>query len=341
MKILSKSRLEEALSILAEDAALYVPSLKGEVTGFFPWKKGEARELVLDQLNTGLSPKSVVLPQTEKMHAFKTEKQEVEITEILPPEQNRIIFGIRACDLKAIMALDQVFLTGYIDRFYEVRRSSLTIIAQACYQPGANCFCESMGVIPTEPQSADVVLHDLGDEFGWEIKSEQGKIVTAKLTRILLDREYSKPEAKNFKKQVNREGLVEHLKEHFEHPVWEELASQCMNCGICTYICPSCYCFDIQAKNRGSEGYYFRCWDSCMYKEYNQMAGGHNPRVEKKARFRNRFMHKLAIFEERYGTPLCTGCGRCIAMCPNGVDIIKVIESLKGVDKDDDQLLQQ
>lgn len=331
MKVLSKSRLKEAFAMLAEGSELYVPLQKGEITGFFPWTKNETAELTLDVLNTCFPPKNVLLPQTEKMYAFRTEKEKVEIQEVFESKLNRVIFGIRACDLKAISALDKVFLTGFVDKFYEARRNNLTIIAQACYEPGKYCFCESMGVDPTNPEGADILLYDLGDEFGWEDRTDKGKDLTNRLAGILMEREFKKPDFKGFTARVDIEGLAEKLKTNFEHPVWEELAGKCMNCGICTYFCPGCYCFDIQVKTRGDKGYYFRCWDSCMYKEYNQMAGGHNPREDKKARFRNRFLHKLEFFQGKYGSPLCTGCGRCIVMCPNGVNIIKIIERLKEV----------
>ena len=27
-------------------------------------------------------------------------------------------------------------------------------------------------------------------------------------------------------------------------PLWEETAHRCLNCGVCTFLCPTCYCFD-------------------------------------------------------------------------------------------------
>ena len=120
----------------------------------------------------------------------------------------------------------------------------------------------------------------------------------------------------------------------FDHPVWDELSSRCINCGICTYVCPSCHCFDIQVENRGQSGSRFRCWDSCMYQEYNLMAGGHNPRANKRDRFRNRFLDKLEFFPERYGSFGCSGCGRCVALCPNGISIVSIINRLGEVNAD-------
>ena len=114
MLVLSKSRLREALTRLAEDFELYVPGQKGDISGFFLWTKEKPIELALDIVNPFFSPKSVVLPQTEKMHSFITDKQGLKIKEVFESDQDRVIFGIRTCDLRAISSLDKVFLTrGY------------------------------------------------------------------------------------------------------------------------------------------------------------------------------------------------------------------------------------
>ena len=121
------------------------------------------------------------------------------------------------------------------------------------------------------------------------------------------------------------------LKGMFEHPIWDEVSKPCMGCGTCTYVCPTCYCFDIGSDNHGAEGTKFRCWDSCMFSDYARMAGGHDPRPSKKERVRNRYMHKLSYFNERYGTTLCVGCGRCVSKCPSGMDITDFINKVQEV----------
>ena len=110
--------------------------------------------------------------------------------------------------------------------------------------------------------------------------------------------------------------------------LWDALSIKCLNCGTCTFLCPTCYCFDIEQENRNKKGVRFRCWDSCMFSEYTQMAGGHNPRPTKRDKVKNRFMHKLAWFEQRYGKKLCVGCGRCIEKCPVGLDITVLIDKV-------------
>lgn len=331
MKILPKNKVVEALNIMANSAEVYAPIYNGVNEGYFQWTDNDNDELLLNSLNTVISPKSVIIPQTEKMYAFATGTQTARIGEVYTSPKDRVIFGIRGCDLKAILATDMVFLTrGFVDEFYKERRDHVTIVANACYHPGKGCFCKDMGVNPYDPEGADVLIVDLGTKgYGWEVRTDKGEALTAKIANLLEEGEYEYPEKDKFARSIDMTGVPEKMAGMFESPVWDTLAERCMNCGICTNACPSCYCFDIQVKTWGDEGYRFRCWDSCMYSEYSTMAGGHNPRADKKERYRNRFMHKLDFFHERYNEYLCTGCGRCVVLCPNQVSIVEVINQVK------------
>ena len=332
MKVLKFGKIEQVLDRLAQQAEVYVPMLRGQQTGFYSWNTYDEGydDLMFDILNVYQSPKHVILPQTEMMYRFRQEGQDViidaEAQEITP----KIIMGIRSCDVRGIEHLDAVFLTkGYVDEFYKARRDKITIIANACYNPGTNCFCASMGVNPTDPEAADIIMREVEVGYVWDVKTEKGQAVTKQIEDLLEKEEVELFPLKRFLRKVDYEGVAEKLKDMFDDPMWEKYSEPCQTCGICTYLCPTCYCFDIQVKTWGEEGYRFRCWDSCMYREYTQMAGGHNPREAAKERFRNRFLHKLQFFTERYGQPLCTGCGRCVVVCPGGVNIIKIIDTVK------------
>lgn len=332
MKVLNKSKLEAALNKLSEMNEVFVPVQKGDKSGYYAWKSFATGqdELMLDALNVYQSPKNAVLPQTEKMYSIKSQGMEVNIEKTFEDNHPTIIFGARGCDVKGIIAMDDVFLTrGYEDSFYKARRSANTIIANACYEPGANCFCNAMEVNSLEPAGSDVILRDCGDGYVWEVKSSKGEAVTAAIAGLLEEREVKLPQAKPFTQKVEYSGVAEKLKDMFAHPLWDKLSEPCVNCGMCTYVCPSCYCFDIQVKMWGDQGYRFRAWDSCMFEEYSREAGGGNPRGASKERFRQRFLHKLEFFKERYGTPLCTGCGRCMIVCPTGINIVKIIDAIK------------
>ncbi len=336
MKILKKNQLDTLWERLARNAELYLPTQKGDQSGFFSYKtlKPEKDTLMLDALNVYLSPKNIVLPQTEMMYSFTHQGQEINLEEVYEDPTPRIIFGLRSCDVKSIDRLDTVFFTrGFVDEYYRSRRENTLLILNACYHPGPNCFCEAMGLSPRESESADIILHDAGEEgYIWVANTEKGRELTGNIEDILEEKEISYPQPRPFTREVDYTGVAEKLKDMFSHPIWHPLSDPCINCGICTYVCPNCYCFDIQVKTRGEEGYRYRCWDSCMYGEYTMMAGGHNPRETGMERFRNRFLHKLEFFTERYGEPLCTGCGRCIAVCPTGINIIEIMEKAKGVE---------
>jgi len=332
VKVLSKAKLESALNKLSDKNEVFVPMQKGERSGYFTWKSFDngQDELMLDALNVYQSPKNVVLPQTEKMYSIKSQGVEVNIDKTYEDAHPTIIFGARGCDVKGIIAMDDVFLTrGYEDSFYKARRSGNVIIANACYEPGANCFCNAMEVNSLDPVGSDVILRDAGDGYVWEVRTEKGEAVTALIADLLEEKEAKLPEVKPFTQKVDYSGVAEKLKDMFAHPIWDKLSQPCVNCGMCTYVCPSCYCFDIQVKMWGDEGYRFRAWDSCMFEEYSREAGGGNPRGASKERFRQRFLHKLEFFKERYGTPLCTGCGRCIIVCPTDINIVRIIDAVK------------
>ena len=116
----------------------------------------------------------------------------------------------------------------------------------------------------------------------------------------------------------------------FIQAAWDALSATCLGCGTCTFVCPTCQCYDIKDFNTGSGVIRFRCWDSCMYSDFTKMAHGNN-RLTQKERFRQRFMHKLVYFPENNdGVFSCVGCGRCLAKCPISMNIVKVMKKIGG-----------
>ena len=50
-------------------------------------------------------------------------------------EQDFVVFGMRACDVRGVEVLDKVFLVDPLDTFYAARRDHGTIVALACHEP--------------------------------------------------------------------------------------------------------------------------------------------------------------------------------------------------------------
>ncbi|MCW2278652.1 4Fe-4S dicluster domain-containing protein [Heliophilum fasciatum] len=336
MKALAKKNLADALALLAGQATVWVPAKVAGVTRFAPWSP--AVTLDLEATPPAVSPKEILLPETESLYRYSAYGMDVTFEAVEQEVPPTIIWGIHSCDVQAILCQDDVFLSREPqDAAYAKRRAATTLVALACTTPGPDCFCTSMGLEPAEHASTDVQLHILTDGYGVEARTARGEEIVARLAEKGLLVETIEPPAKAqaCTRAVNPEGIDKKLVEMFEHPYWDELAATCLNCGACTFLCPTCHCFDLTDHRRNAhEGTKIRCWDACMFTEYTVMAGGHNPRPGKKERVRQRFMHKLRYFPERYGKWQCTGCGRCVARCPVHIEITDVIKEVGEVTLD-------
>jgi sulfhydrogenase subunit beta (sulfur reductase) len=332
MKAVSKEKLPALLEELAKEGTVYVPSSSGDMSRFVPWTKDVKVDL---EHNTTLSPKEVLFPQTEVIYNYKFGDENT--VEIPPPGSGKlIVFGVRPCDVQAIRCLDEVFLTRtYVDNYYKEKRERLVIISLGCTTAEDTCFCKYMGVNPVEAEGADMALFDLDGEYGFEEKTDKGKEIVNKIAGQLSDSSKQKPGEPSFSMQVKTDGVVEKLHKMFEHPIWEKVSEKCIGCNTCAFLCPSCHCFDINCKStEATKGFRYRTWDSCSGKDYALMAGGHDVRPSKVERIRNRYLHKLQFFQERYGMFLCTGCGRCLRECPVGMNIADFINQLEEVTVD-------
>jgi len=333
VKFFEKSNLNNVLEQLAQKYALLVPVDYHGLTQFAPYSQVQegVSTLMLDG-NVLLSPKTIFLPQSEAMYKFKAQGKRLAIEEMPANTQTQVVFGMRHCDTKGIECLDKVFLDPrFVDPQYKEKRENTIIFSLACNTPKATCFCASMGVdrVHAEKSVADVQVYDLGNKYGLEAISEKGKACLDILTGLTEGAE-ELPVQEPQTIQFDPSELPGKLKDMFEDPIWNDFHFKCLGCGTCTYICPTCHCFDINNKMRGADGLKLRTWDSCMFNEYTLMAGGHQPRPGKKERVRNRFLHKLQYFNEKHDMFLCIGCGRCVTKCPVNIDITKFIKQVIG-----------
>jgi ferredoxin len=192
-----------------------------------------------------------------------------------------------------------------------------------------------MGGGPCSAEGSDLLLLDLGDHYIAEAVSEKG-------AALLEDRAFEESDEKSAslaektRKQAEasmrpvarKEDLEGNLDRLFSDPVWKDLAESCLSCGICTYLCPTCHCFDLCDEASGQAGERIRVWDTCQFPLFTQQASGFNPRPTVKERFRQRIMHKLSYLPKSQSMTGCVGCGRCVTECPVNLDIREVMVSL-------------
>ncbi len=329
MQILEKSKLDDFLQMLAKHQPVIVPT---DVDGLSQYAPYQAQMTLLLDGKPTVSPKGIFLPQTEAIYRFKVQGKNLLIAEMENQQTPQVLFFVRHCDVQGIVCLDKVFMSPeYTDQQYAKKREITTIFALRCNGSKESCFCTSMGVDPEKanPAAADVEVYDLGDQFAFEALNERGEKVLSQAAELLSNQDnVILPPVPERKLQLKTEGLPEKLSTTFDAPIWNDFMFKCLGCGTCTYLCPTCHCFDINNKLRGEDGLKLRTWDSCMFDEYTLMAGGHQPRTGKKERIRNRFLHKLQYFYEKHQMFLCVGCGRCLTKCPMNIDISKFVQQV-------------
>ena len=339
---ISINRAGELFAKIAEIQSLYLPVEKAGQVDYDKWTADA--KVSLNHLNTAKSAKDLFFPQVEHMVNIKMDGKNIEIKPQPLSEEKFVLFGVRACDARSMEILDKVFLADPVDTFYAARRANGTVVTMACGEPEESCFCSVFGIDATNP-GGDVATWIADGELYWKALTEKGEALTAQISALFEEGDEAVVEAQkgSVKEIMAKLPLAnldismfkpEALNEIFNSPKWAKLSQSCLACGTCTFVCPTCQCYDIRDYDTGHGIQRFRCWDSCMYSDFTMMAHGTN-RPDQMQRFRQRFMHKLIYFPSNNdGMYSCVGCGRCVSKCPISMNIAKVIKAL-GEDKDE------
>ncbi|HDO19839.1 MAG TPA: hypothetical protein ENG74_03840, partial [Thermoplasmatales archaeon] len=340
MKIsVSKQEFNAFVNNLMEKSDFEVIGVK-EKGGKFVYSDLEnASELRLDHDITILPPKKYFLPQYETLMHFDLSRDfHVEEHE---EDAKRVIIGVHPYDIVAIQQMDEVYLSSHADRMYRKRRENTVIIGVDIVNVSEYSFASSLGthVVTT---GYDLMLTDIGERIVIDIATEKGRELIEKYLSNYREASQDEIEAVNklrealpnkYKRKlsIEEDQLPFLFSDVYYHPLWEEKAEKCFQCGSCTLVCPTCFCYDVKDEIHltGKRGRRIRTWDGCLLPEFTKIASGEVFRKEKSERFRHRFYRKALYIPYRFNFIACVGCGRCVVACITKVaDPVDVINEL-------------
>lgn len=332
-KLITKQNLNKLVDNLVGKGEVFAPVPKGDL-GLFS-KVTSSQEVIINSKKTKKPLKEIFFEQSEELISFEIAKKDVKILDAKANGKKRVVLGSRPCDAFSLSILDAVFSWDYKDNFYLDKRENTTIISIACDEVEESCFCTSFeNISPSSKEGSDLLFTDIGDDYYVEVVTEKGSRIIEDDKGLFKDAEDTgakdqrQEKAKEkVKRSIKLEGLKEKLDANFEDPIWLEISQKCLGCAVCTYLCPTCHCFDIQDEMKKSTGKRVRNWDSCAFGHFTQMPG-HQPRTLQFQRFRQRVMHKFKYYVDRFNKTACVGCGRCIENCSVNMDITKVVERI-------------
>ena len=327
-KKIDKANLASLIEAMMENYTVFAPTDRGGNIRFC--EVGRAEDVLLEEDPSKIPPKELLFPQVEKILTV----EEGVWREEPYPEEKRIAFGLSPCDCRSLSLLDHVFSgQEFEDPYYLRRRENTLVVALACNTPRPTCFCLPLGGAPFSEEGADSILVELEEDYLLKALTPKGEMLIEEFSHLLGDpaasdaaqREQLRKAAEEaIHSELRLEELNGKLSAGFEHPVWDEVHEKCLGCAACTYLCPTCHCFDITDESDGR----MRSWDTCQFALFTLHVSGHNPRSGGKGRMRQRVMHKFSYGPQNFGETFCVGCGRCVQFCPVNLDIRAVINQL-------------
>lgn len=334
MIFLSHEQLTAWLDDLADGRTLIAPKDMGR--GHIHYRPvANSGEILFDYQRPDLSAKEFLFPHTERL--LRIEKRDNKITlQDFFLEEEQVIFGLRPCDAHGLLAFDALFHDKEpADAHYSRRRELTTLIGLACPQMWENCFCTSVGGAPDDPTHLDVLLTAVDDGYAINAVTEKGEMLLASAdTQEVKDLTYPAIPLNEPVPVVS----MEQWPTHFNEDYWLRLGERCLSCKLCTFVCPTCRCFDLRDEPVASGAGLvihdrMRVWDACTAPNYRTIAGGHNSRPLKGQRIRNRYYCKFYYYPKDFGPLGCVGCGRCVEACPVNIDIIEMLQEVNALQK--------
>lgn len=333
-RILLRNKLDDCIAAWQNAGfSVLAPVKRHEMSSFGEVQK--AADMSLDLVLPERTIKDHFFPQTEPLIKYKIGKQQIDSETMTPPDKKRIFFGVRPCDASGLAIDDPLFGWDYKDDYWFRRRENSVIVTIACAQTDDFCMCTSVKLSPDSAKGADVLLRPLLEGSGWQIEvlSERGKALLEIVSSLLLDGNGHTFPLPQVAEKFDVEKVMEWLADpaSFESQFWKDISLRCVGCGSCTFLCPTCHCFDIQDEGDTYAGIRRKNWDSCSFANFTMHTSGHNPRNTQSTRWRQRIMHKFNYYRGKFGVNSCSGCGRCTRQCPVDMGITETLQAISNL----------
>ena len=356
---IKKENLKPLLEKLGNNYDVYLPmwNKKSRLIDFYSishLNENKDYEINLKE-KTKKSAKFVFFPQTENIFDFeytkdldKPDKVQISIKENNAVNSDRdfrkkLIFGLKPCDTVGIKSLDLVFGEGQRkDTNYVQRRAGSILISIGCHLIFPDCFCVAVDGGPFNFEYSDIGLIDMGDFFAVLKTTEREDVLRLfeENKEFFEEKNFNEETDKKIKeiissskekcrinwKRINADEININMDKRFkDEKIWKKMTDKCISCGACTFVCPTCVCFNIGDEIKDMSGERYKCWDFCTNYYYTLEASGHNPRSRVFDRYRNKINCKYNYFYKRNKNLYCVGCGRCVDICPVGMDIREIV----------------
>lgn len=312
---------------LGRSSKVFAPHRKGDVS--FTFKEvDDPHEVVLDYNRTLLPLKKFFLPPVEKLLDFSLEQPGFDPVEI--DMEERVYFAVHSYEMQSVLRLDHNMLVRSPEANYFKRRQKTHFVGIS-YDPDEFHFGESVGIPVEATEGFDLFLNKIDENYQLIVVTEFGEEMLKGFKDLSECGGVESPERK-FKKRLryhyNR--LPKVFDDAYNSEVWNKVADQCVGCGTCNLVCPTCYCFDVkdEVNISAKDGSRQRNWDGCMLMSFAEVAGGENFREKNSQRTRHRLYRKFKYITDQEGLPWCIGCGRCTAFCPAGISLTDIVNDL-------------
>lgn len=338
LRFLSREGLERLVSGIAESRDTYAPLEEAGDVVLRRVPAGDAGRVRWNGIRLAAPLKPLWFPPSRVVARWGPDGPDH-----APPTRPRAVVGAKACDLAALAVMDRVFRDHeYREPSWCAAREADLIVSGDCTDCGESCFCALLGVSPWPKDGFDLNVSPLGSGYLVEVGSGAGRRVVDLHHGLFRhvdgrhqeerDRRRREVEARVTKRNGRLRPRIspsEIVARSLRSPIWGELASSCVECGACNYICPTCHCFQILDSAAGDGFQRLLLWDACSHAGYARMAGGGTPRLQLHERFKNHYLHKFVSFPRNWGVTACTGCGRCVDACPGGIDKRETLHTLE------------